>query len=163
MIVGVVSDTHGNLATTRKATALLEELSPDLVFHCGDIGGIRIVAEFSAWPTHFVAGNVDESDAELAAAIAAAGQTFHGAAADLTLAGQRIAIIHGHDHRRLRAAVVSNEYDLICTGHTHRAERYVYGKTTVVNPGALHRAAEHTIALIDLNSRGVEASHHLIT
>ena len=150
MILGVVSDTHGQVEFAREAVRALEPFSPDLLIHCGDIGSPAIPAVFDQWETHYVFGNVDYDTLRLEAAIRAAGGTCHGQFGELDLAGRRVAFLHSHDGQRFRAACLANEWDLICYGHTHVAERHRQGKTLVLNPGALYRASPHTSAVVEL-------------
>ena len=150
MIVGVVSDTHGHVEGTRSAVRLLESCEVQLVIHCGDIGSPEIVALFERWPTHFVFGNVDTPPTRLRQAIEAAGQTCHERFGVLELSGRRIAFLHGDDGARLRETSDSGEYDLVCYGHTHRAEQHRNGQTRIVNPGALFRAQPHSLAIARL-------------
>jgi putative phosphoesterase len=137
------------------AVRMLEEMQVDVVLHCGDIGSPEIPPLFAAWPTHFVFGNCDYDRDELRQAIVKAGLECHGAFGDLTLAGRRIALIHSDDVRRFRQAIDSGDYDLVCYGHTHRAEQHFKGRTLVLNPGALYRANPHTIAIVDTETMEV--------
>ena len=150
MLLGVVSDTHGSVPNTRCAVRMLESLKVAGVLHCGDIGSSEIVAMFSAWPTHFVFGNVDYDRAALRETIVAAGQTCHEQFGDLQLADREIAFLHGDDSRRLDQTIRDGRWQLVCHGHTHvpRCERF--GGTLVLNPGAIFRANPHTIAVVDL-------------
>src|SRR5947209_18223018 len=91
MLLGVVSDTHGDIARTRAAVQMLDSLGVEVVLHCGDIGTPDIVAMFAPWPTHFVFGNCDYDRKTLARAIESAGQTCHGNFGELLLEGVRIA------------------------------------------------------------------------
>jgi putative phosphoesterase len=150
MILGILSDTHGHVASTLQAVRLLESCEVELVIHCGDIGSTEIVELLAPWPTHFVLGNVDSEPARLRAAIEGAGQTFHGRFGELRLARRRIAFLHGDDARRLEETIASGRYDLVCYGHTHRAEQHQSGKTLVLNPGALYRAQPHSLAVVRL-------------
>jgi predicted phosphodiesterase len=68
---------------------------------------------------------------------------------ELLLAGKRIGVAHGHvdaDVRRLLKA----EPDYLFTGHSHIAADRQIGPTRCVNPGALHRAREFSVAVLDL-------------
>lgn len=150
MRLGVVSDSHGHVELTRPAIYMLESMEVDQVLHCGDIGSAAVVEMFAAWPTHFVFGNCDGNQAELAAAIEAAGQTCHGEFGELELAGTRIALLHSHDGRRFHEALHSGRWDLVCYGHTHIAAIERIGQTLALNPGALYRANPHSLAVIDL-------------
>jgi putative phosphoesterase len=157
MYLAVLSDTHGHLPHTRAAIHLLESFDVKCVIHCGDIGSERIVELFSAWPTHFVFGNVDEDWAGLRRAIQAAGQTCHDRFGVIELLGRKIAFLHGDDAPRLKSTIAAGSYDLVCYGHTHRAEQHLDGATLVLNPGALYRAQRHTIAIVELPA--LEAQH----
>ena len=152
MRIGVVSDTHGHLHNTLAAVRMLEELEVEAVLHCGDIGSAEVVTAFSAWPTHFVFGNCDYDQDDLRRAIEMARQSCHERFGDLTLGGRRIALIHSDDVQRFRETINSRDYDLVCYGHTHKAESHNQGKTLVLNPGALYRANPHTLAIVELKT-----------
>ena len=155
MLLGIVSDTHGDLERTRDAVRMLDSLAVAAVLHCGDIDTEEIIPLFTAWPTHFVFGNCDHDRQALGRAIAAAGQTCHDRFGSLELAGVRIALLHGDDTRRLRETSVSGKWDLVCHGHTHVASQHWEGRTLVLNPGAVHRANPHSIATVELPQRTV--------
>lgn len=152
MRLGIVSDTHGHVDHTRPAIRLLESLEVDQVLHCGDIGSAEVVEEFAAWPTHFVFGNCDYHQRELAAAIEAAGQHCHGLFGELEFDGIHIALLHSHERGRFQQAIDNPYYRVVCYGHTHLAEIDVRGDKVILNPGALYRAATHSIAVLDLPS-----------
>jgi uncharacterized protein len=150
MRIGIVSDTHKHVANAIAAAAVLSKQSIEAVLHCGDIGGEEIVQVFAAWPTHCVLGNTDDRPAAIEKAIAAAGQTFHNRFGDFQLGNRRIALLHGDDTCRLTATIESQDYDLVCSGHTHVPAMRRNNRTLVLNPGALYRARPHTIAVVDL-------------
>lgn len=154
MLLGVVSDTHGQIAYTRRAVEALQEYPLEAVIHCGDIGSFGVVDLFGKWPTHFVLGNVDD-DYGWAAAMADSPHTFHGRFGELELEGTKIAFLHGDDEDRLAATIRSGDWQLVCHGHTHVARQQKIGSTLVLNPGALHRAYPHTCAVVDLPSLSV--------
>jgi uncharacterized protein len=155
MLLGVVSDTHGDIARTRAAVQMLDSLGVEVVLHCGDIGTPDIVAIFAPWPTHFVFGNCDYDRKTLARAIEKAGQTCHGNFGDLLLEGVRIALLHGHDADLLEASIAADSFELVCHGHTHVVRQERRGNTLILNPGAVHRANPHTIATVHLPDRVV--------
>jgi putative phosphoesterase len=150
MRLGIVSDSHGHTDHTLPAIRLLESLEVDQVLHCGDIGSAEVVALFDRWPTHFVFGNCDYHQAELARAIEAHGQTCHGLFGDLEFEGVRIALLHSHERRKFQEVLDSPDYQVVCYGHTHLAENERRHGKLVLNPGALYRAAQHSIAVLDL-------------
>src|ERR1700676_4205889 len=78
MLLGIVSDTHGDMQRTRDAGRMLESLAVAQVLHCGDIGSEEIIPLFAAWPTHFVFGNFDHDRQGLAPGIAGGGEKGRG-------------------------------------------------------------------------------------
>src|SRR5262245_42118160 len=148
--IGIISDTHGQVDSTRSAIRLLESLEVELVIHCGDIGSTEVVRQFKPWPAHFVFGNVDEDAAGLRKAIKACGQTCHERFGTLEVEGTKIAFLHGDDWQLLEQTIAAGNYHLVCHGHTHRRREERVGKTLVLNPGAIYRANPHTFAIVDV-------------
>ena len=156
MILGIMSDTHGNVKRTGKACRLMLDHKVEAVAHCGDIGSENILFELV---THFnepgipvtaVIGNVDLYDGLLPAFPQETGVHVVGRTAELDLGDEKRAlIIHGDDIRRLRAAVTEGEYSYVFTGHTHQPSDDQIGKTRVINPGAVQRANPPMIAILD--------------
>lgn len=156
MRLAVLSDTHGNLAHTRAAAAVLRGLQCELVLHCGDVGGPTVIDLLAEWPVHWVAGNVDYDEGELARTAAQyPGHVWHGRLGEMELAGRRLALLHGDDFRSLELLIRGQQHDVICHGHTHVVRQEQIGRTLVLNPGALHRAARHTLAELDLQTLAV--------
>ena len=151
MRLGIVSDTHGHVDNTRRAVRMLESLEVQRVLHCGDIGSPEVINQLAPWPTDYVLGNCDYHPEPLKAAIAEAGQTFHGAFGELTIVGKRIALLHSDDRAKFRQVTKSGQWDLVCYGHSHVAAIDRHGETLVVNPGALYRANPHSLAIVELN------------
>ncbi len=153
MLLGVVSDTHGDVVRARAAIQMLQSLEVEEVLHCGDIGTPEIVEMFEPWPTHFVLGNCDPDRAGFKRAIRAAGKTFHDRFGDLEIGGVKIALLHGDDSVALSEAINADRWGLVCHGHTHVARQLWQGNTLVLNPGAVHRANPHSIAIVSLPKR----------
>ncbi len=151
MLLGIVSDTHGQVDLTRQAVRIFESLSVELVIHCGDVGPPAVVELFEPWPTHFVLGNCDDRRA-LPAAIESAGQTCHDRFGSLELEGKKIAFLHGDDAGLLNATIQNGRWDLVCYGHLHLAGTSVAGRTLVLNPGALCRSDHPSVAVVRLPS-----------
>ena len=158
MLLGVVSDTHGDIERTRAAVRMLESLEVEMVLHCGDIGSPEIVGLFRRWPTHFVFGNCDHDRGPLRGSNRGGGQTCHQLFGSLEFESLQIAFMHGDDSRRCASSAASNRWRLLCYGHTHVARQEWQGKTLVLNPGAVHRANPHSIAMVELPSRTVHVA-----
>jgi putative phosphoesterase len=156
MLLGVISDTHGHLRNTLEAIHQLETAKVDTVIHCGDIGSETIIQLFSPWPTHFVFGNVDQQEGELRAAMAAAGHHCHDRFGYLELEGKHVAFLHGDNAMKWQETVNSDRWDLVCYGHTHKAETRMIGRTMLLNPGAVFRATPHSVAIVKFPDLSVE-------
>lgn len=155
MKMAVISDTHGHVPFTLAAVREIERREPELVLHCGDVGSPAVVSLFAGRTTRFVMGNVDEPSI-LRHMIREMDLTDDGDFGELELAGRRIAFLHGDDDQRLREAIASGKYDLVCHGHTHRQRWELVGKTRVLNPGAIFRATPHSFAMVTLPELEVE-------
>ncbi len=156
MRMAVVSDTHGKHDSTQAALDLIRPREVDLILHCGDIGEESLIELFHDWPAHFVFGNVDQNRTAFAQAIENAGQHSHGIFGELIIEEKRIAFLHGDDVSRLNQEIASENWDLICHGHTHRKQTRVEGSTVVLNPGALFRANPRTLAIVELPAITIE-------
>jgi uncharacterized protein len=150
MKIGVISDTHGELALTQRALEAFDRLQVVLTIHCGDVGP-GVVHLLAGRRVHLVAGNTDDLDA-LRGAITQSDHTLHDGLGTLEIEGCRVAFLHGHDVWLLHHTIHSGHWDLVCHGHTHAFSTSREGSTTVVNPGALSRAAFPSVAVVDLPS-----------
>ena len=150
MKVGVLSDSHGRVATIQTALSEFRARDVEMVIHCGDIDDAATVSAFAGWNTHFVFGNCDGDRVGIRRAIDEIGATLHEPFGCLELSGLQIAWLHG-DNPGLKAGVEnSGHYDYLFYGHTHVAEQHLAGKTLVVNPGALFRARQKTCLVLAL-------------
>lgn len=156
MIIGIMSDTHGDVKRTVKAIAALKVFHPGHIIHCGDIGSGAVLTELAAGfgdpeiPVTCVLGNVDNYNDDLISVWPHV--MISGRFASLQLDGKKIAVVHGDDTRRLYAAAQEGTNDYVFTGHTHERSDDRKGHTRIINPGALHRAREPGCAVLDLTT-----------
>lgn len=161
MRIGLLSDTHGNISRTRAAIGLLKTHGVEVVIHCGDVGSEAVLDELSAGlslqgiPVHVVLGNVDPWEEGISGYSRPGGPTLLGDAGHLRLGGREIAVLHGHEERRLRATIEGGKFDFVFTGHTHIASDERVGRTRVINPGAVHRARVPSVAILDTSTDAV--------
>jgi putative phosphoesterase len=149
MLLGVISDTHGQLESTEEAVRIMQRRGVQEVIHCGDVGSSAIVTAFNPVSAHFVAGNCD-SAIRLQMAVEAAGQRFHGRVGELYLESRKIAFLHGDSHLAMQRLLAEAAWDLVCHGHTHLAESYTIGQTLILNPGAMARCRQPSFAIVRL-------------
>jgi hypothetical protein len=155
MKIAVVSDTHDRVAVVAQALAKIAVRQVDWILHCGDIESPATASLFPT-NTHFVYGNCDTERQELRDAITDIGATLHEPFGHLELEGLNLAFLHGDDQRLFQDLQASAAFDFLFHGHTHVARDQVVGKTRIINPGALHRAAPKSFLILDLPSGQAE-------
>ena len=149
MLIGIISDTHDRLERTARAVKLFEAARMETIIHCGDITDQSILALFAGTPTFFVMGNNDD-DAELRQASKLMDHLHYlQGGAVIELAGKRIGVTHGHLHRVV-SELIRQTPDYLLSGHTHCAHNQMHQGIRCINPGALHRASEYSIATLNL-------------
>ncbi len=151
MLLALLADTHDNAHSTRAALELLAPHHPAAYLHAGDLVDAQMLTWFAGLGAfHFVFGNNEFDHAAIRAAALAYDLHCYGTVADLTFAGQRVALLHGHDWDLLHKLALSGEYAYVVHGHTHVRRDERVGKTRIINPGALHRAKTRSVALLDV-------------
>lgn len=153
MKIGLVSDTHGHAARLRLALALLAQQGAEAVVHCGDLDSVEcleLLGQFQ-WTAHAVAGNVDRHlSPRLADAARSAAVHFSPRTVEVEYQpGRYLVATHGHDRDLLAELIAGGQFAYVCHGHTHEQRDQRLGGVRVINPGALYRAAQHTVALLD--------------
>lgn len=167
MILGVLSDSHGQVKRTAAAVRLLQRMGAKAFVHCGDVGGIEVLEQFAGLPAWVVCGNTDCPDAKLVCQAESLGVRVTPAGPlRFELAGRAIAVFHGHEGAFVRVVRVLSEQgappadfgpcDYVLHGHTHVANHARVGPVRVINPGALHRAVAYTVATVDLRADNVQ-------
>lgn len=149
MLMGILSDTHGDAFQTKAALEVFRKKQVEEIIHCGDVGSREVVRLLSEFPTHYVHGNTD-SRGSLRKAILESGQTYYESVGILVREGKKIAFLHGDDWRTYDELLHSQRFDLICSGHTHQFEWQLEGKTYLLNPGALHRTSSPSVVILEL-------------
>jgi len=162
MKVGIISDTHGNVAQTRAAAAIFCEYRVGAVFHCGDIGGINIVSELAVIaqslkiPVYAVLGNMDLFSEDWKFFPDDMGISLMGRFGEVELEKKKIALLHGDDHLRLQQTIVSGDYDYVFSGHTHIFHDYRMSGTRCINPGSTGRNHPAMVVVLNLTNDELE-------
>jgi putative phosphoesterase len=156
MRLGILSDTHDELARTLLAARLLRDAGAEALVHCGDLAGPPIVEAIAALPSWFVFGN---HDADMVPALQRAAAEFGpvclGWGGVIELGSRRVGVAHGHMSTDVRR-VLAEQPDFLLSGHAHFPSDQQVGPVRRINPGALHRADEFTVAVLDLASGELE-------
>jgi hypothetical protein len=157
MRIGVVSDTHNNLANVARLVELLNAAAVERVVHTGDVTQpktLEVLARLRA-PLHVVFGNNDEGErGRLEAAAARLGIELADSPLEHVWADRRIVVVH--DPRDLE--VGNSLPDVVLHGHTHRRTIERRDGCLIFNPGecAGHVPGQNAVGVVDLATLEVE-------
>jgi putative phosphoesterase len=152
MLLGILSDTHNQIPRLRQAIEMLRANGAEALVHCGDLTERKVVSACAVLPCFFVFGNNDSDNVSaLKDAMAGCGAVCLGWGGEVTVAGKRVAVTHGHMGKDV-GRLLSAQPDYLLSGHSHQARDWREGTTRRINPGALYRATEFTVALLDLET-----------
>jgi uncharacterized protein len=158
MLIGILTDSHGDQQRTRRALNVLSGRKVDAVIHCGDLGHgcVELLAEAGV-PAYAVAGNTDTDPVELAMQAAEAGVRFDPQLLIVPIGdGRTLAVTHGNDPMLMADLFRSEKHAYVLHGHTHRVRNEKVGATRLINSGALSRIAQPMIAVLDTATDQVE-------
>jgi len=145
MRIGVISDTHGDLATIRQVVKLLPNL--DMWLHAGDCSqDAESLRSLVAVPVFAARGNCD-------------GQTTAKIDEFVNARNRKIWLTHGH-----RYGVKQGTQDLVEWGKHHGVDTVVYGHThipdnhwceemLIFNPGSAY-GSHATCGILDIDDKG---------
>ena len=158
-LIGVLSDTHNNIANLRAALEIFEQRGVSTLIHCGDVTALATLEWLAEFRVIYVYGNGDYSAGEMREMLLRYDpQNYGGPIFGGELHGARIAAAHGHLPGSVEDLARSGEYDYVFHGHTHHRRDERIGRARVINPGALgglHRQ-ERSVCLVDLAAGQVE-------
>jgi putative phosphoesterase len=158
MKICILSDSHDNRTLLRQAVEHAVGRGVGAVLHAGDVVAPSTLSVLQPLgiPVHVVHGNNGGDLFVLSRIAARKGSVvnYHGADADLELAGRRVFMVHYPHYARGMAC--TGDYDLVCCGHSHRADIEVLenakgGTTVFVDAGTVGGVdAAPTYVLADL-------------
>ena len=156
MLIGIISDTHNNIELTTRAVNVFKDRHIDLLIHAGDITSPRMIELFKEFKCRFVLGNGDIDVEYLNGECSKLGFQPMDYTASFELDGKKFMVFHGDNVPLFREAVASGKYDYIIKGHTHFFENYTSNKSRIINPGALYRGEDCSVAILDTETDRVE-------
>ena len=144
MKICIVSDSHDRADPLAQAVREGAAHGAQAVIHCGDLIGTQTLrgAMEAGLPLHVIHGNNLGDAASLARWARESGGKlqYHGPDARLELGGRRVFVVHYDNYGY--AFACTGEFDLVCCGHSHKAEvrevKGVNGRASwLVNPGTI--------------------------
>jgi putative phosphoesterase len=139
MKIGIISDTHDDVATVKKAVEIFKERGVSLVFHLGDYVSPPIVRLLKGLKVIGIFGNNDGYREKLIEAFKEIEGEIKGGFAEIEIEHLKIALYHGEFREISEALAKSGKYDVVFAGHFHKFEELKFGNTLLINPGAAHR------------------------
>jgi putative phosphoesterase len=149
VIVGVLSDTHGKAQIAASAVKLLLAEGAEYLIHCGDVGEADVLDCLAGHPSMFVFGNNDWDQQGLARYAKQIGVECGGEIGNLSLGDKRAVVTHGDSERLIDQVLKEQAVDYLFLGHTHHPMDQRHGRVRIINPGALYRATQKTVAVLD--------------
>ena len=160
MLVGVMSDSHDNIAMVRRALEVFRREGVEAVIHLGDIVSpptLRVLAGEAGVPVYAVYGNNCGERLGLARVAEKAGAWLREPPASLELGGRRLLLIHGFGSPENTVELVdalaeSRRWDAVLYGHTHKARVDYRRGVLILNPGETAGILEEpSVAILDLD------------
>jgi uncharacterized protein len=162
--IGIISDTHDDIANVRRAIKIFNTENVEYVIHAGDYIFPGVVLEFKKLNAKLVGvfGNNDGERIHLLKNFLEIGAELKGEIGEIELDELLFGIYHGTDKNIKERLVNSQKYDVFISGHTHKIELSAFSNTTnnteqkanrintnqkrgstlVLNPGTAHKKVE---------------------
>lgn len=138
MKIGILSDTHNNMANLQAALDLFKGEEIDTLFHCGDLTQVEIARAMEGFRVICVLGNGDIASGAIRDTLLAQNpDNYVGMVYSGRIGQARIAATHGHLPGQLEELLRSGQYDYVFKGHSHQHKDERVGFSRLINPGAL--------------------------
>lgn len=141
--IGIISDTHDDIDSTKKAIEVFNKHDVNYVFHAGDYIFPGIVSLFKDLnPSVIFYGVRGNNDGELLGLLSKFKEIenaeFLNEFGRVIIESKDVGIYHGTNANLTETLIQSQVFDLLILGHTHVRRIDKVGKTLVLNPGALN-------------------------
>ncbi len=140
MKIAIISDTHDNLASTKKVADFIKKENIKTVIHCGDIFKPETMEEILKAFKGKLYIIFSPADASFSGIPGDSFKTFKRVKifeefGEIKIGGKKIAFCHFPEIAE--ELVKKQKHDLVFYGHTHKPWLEKIGKTKMVNPGNL--------------------------
>jgi putative phosphoesterase len=154
MIIGIIADSHDNLPKLKKAISLFNKKNVSLVLHAGDYiapFSLKMIDNNLQCEYFGVFGN---NDGEKTGLINSSQSKVNSETLELQKFNKNIFLIH--DISKAKADL--EKYDIVISGHSHKAAIEKRNKTWLINPGECcgWLTGESTVAILDLIADSVK-------
>jgi len=155
MLIGILSDTHDDMASIRRAVDAFNSRGVSHVIHAGDVVSPFTFELFGALQCNMT-GIFGNNDGDRILLTQKSKGNIHSQPFLMTFNEKNIVVVHEPD--LVGALADSGHFDLIIYGHTHTPDVREVNGTRIVNPGktALLHKGKSTIALLESNTMEAE-------
>ena len=158
-IFGLLSDSHGDAEITQRAVEVLLSNGAEVLIHLGDVGTVQVIDAMvvnnpktgELVDVYMTFGNTDYEFKPLSVYAHSLGIHVGHPMGKIGLGEGELAFLHG-DSRGNLSQLIRENTKYICHGHTHTQIDVRQGGSRIVNPGALTRAIEFTVAILDTDN-----------
>lgn len=159
MLLGVCSDSHDNVPNIKNAVSFFNSQNVSKVVHAGDYCSPFTIQHFNSVNLHGILGNNDGDIYLLMKKFKDINARLHGEFYRFEAKKRIIAVYHGTVPEITQSLIESKRYDVVISGHTHKASIREVDNTLAINPGTIHGFGESgTVAVY--NSSKHEAAIH---
>ncbi len=159
-MIGIISDSHDNLAAIQKAVKFFNDNDVKAVLHAGDLVSPFTARVFEKLKSklYVVFGNNDGDKVMLTKAFEDIGATVCGDFGELTVDSLHIALLHGTNEALVKAIAKSEDFDVIIRGHTHDPGIKIFKGALLINPGECSGvlSGKATVATLGITNLNVE-------
>lgn len=151
MQIGIMSDSHDDMAQLKKAVALFNERGVSAVLHAGDLISpftFEMLDDLNC-PITCIFGN---NDGDRVLLTDKSKNTITPQPLCLRLGDRKVVMVH--EPASVEALASSGLYDVVIYGHTHTPDVRKVNTTLVINPGKtarLHKGSS-TVALLETDT-----------
>jgi len=154
MKIGIISDTHDRMKSVEKAIKIFKKHQVKYVFHAGDFVTKEVVEKFNGMRLCGVLGNNDTNRSEMLEAFSKIGGEVSTKFFDKEINGITFGMYHGTDREILKNFILSEKYNVVIYGHTHRVAKRNVKNCLVLNPGPASGIwNKSTIMLLDIKKK----------
>lgn len=138
MKIAIISDTHDNLASLKRAVSWINKEKIKTIIHCGDIFKPETLKEGLKEYRGKIYVIFSEADASFSKIPQNSFEDLpkskvFGKFGQIKIGGRKIAFCHFPEI--VKELTTTQKYDLVFYGHTHKPWEEKVGKTRLVNPG----------------------------
>lgn len=156
MKIGIMSDSHDDWGSTKKAIKIFQDQKTEFAIHLGDYVSLQSFKMLEGAKLIGIFGNNDGDRFRIMEFSNEINIEIKGDFYEFEQDGLKFAAYHGTEHGITEALIHCGRYDVVLSGHTHIPGAKKVGKTLAINPGKANGfSGRATIAVFDTKDKEV--------